>query len=166
MNGISKPGDFPIGSVESRVAMRLQLSNERGARSCMVVVSHIPRPWRGEGQEPADWNKVPRLGEQKRWGNGLMRILFVPNNLTEKWIMANRAPFPLPRVGEPTGKYPWRCHCLNCGKMLATYSHKASGEHPCPECSAITFMDEVPLLYRMHSTPGTPASISQHRARP
>jgi hypothetical protein len=31
--GTPKPGDFPLGSVESRAAMRLQLSSEREAQS-------------------------------------------------------------------------------------------------------------------------------------
>ena len=73
-----KPGDFPIGSIESRAAMRLQLSNERGALSCMAIVSHIPRPWRGDVPEPRDWNKVPRVSVSQPWGDGLMQILYIP----------------------------------------------------------------------------------------
>jgi phage FluMu protein Com len=85
---------------------------------------------------------------------------------TDQWIPTDRAPFPLPRMGEPTGQYPWRCHCLNCGKLLATYSHKTMGEHPCPECGAITFMDEVPLRYQVPSKLGSSPNVSQYRALP
>jgi hypothetical protein len=77
-----KPGDFPIGSIESRAAMRLYLSNKRGAPSCMEIVSHIPRPWRGDGPEPEDWNKAPHIGASQPWGDRLMRILFVPDGMT------------------------------------------------------------------------------------
>jgi hypothetical protein len=77
-----RPGDFPIGSVESRAAMRLQLSNEGGARSCMDIISHISRPWRGDGPEPRDWNKAPRVSLSQPWRDGLMRILYVPDGMT------------------------------------------------------------------------------------
>jgi hypothetical protein len=77
-----RPGDFPIGSVESRTEMRLQLSNERGAPSCMEIVSHISRPWRSDEPEPGDWNKSPRLGVLRYCGDGLMWILYVPPSMT------------------------------------------------------------------------------------
>ena len=79
-----KPGDFPIGSVESRAAMRLQLSNQ-GQKSCiMEIVSYISRPWLedGEGPEPSDWNKAPRISAPQPCGDGLMRILYVPEGMT------------------------------------------------------------------------------------
>ena len=77
-----KPGDFPVGSVESRAAMRLQLSNQ-GQKPCMEIVSRIPRPWRGDGPVPSDWNKVPRVSAPQPWGDGLMRILYVPTGMAE-----------------------------------------------------------------------------------
>lgn len=78
-----KPGDFPIGSVESRAAMRFELSNERSAPSYAVeIISHIPRPWRGDGPEPRDWNKTPRVEASQPCGDRLTRILYVPAGMT------------------------------------------------------------------------------------
>jgi hypothetical protein len=76
-----KPGDFPIGSIESRAAMRLQLSNQRQKPCIMEMLSHIPELWQGDGPEPGDWNKVPRL-ELLPWGDRLMRFLYVPDGMT------------------------------------------------------------------------------------
>ena len=77
-----RPGDFPIGSVESRAAMRFELSNQAQKPSCMEIVSRISRPWRGDGPEPSDWNKAPRTGVSQPWGDGLMRMLYVPPGMT------------------------------------------------------------------------------------
>lgn len=77
-----KPGDFPIGSVESRAAMRFEILHQ-GQKPCMEIVSRVSRPWCGGGPEPSDWNKVPRISESQSWGDGLMRILYVPPGMTE-----------------------------------------------------------------------------------
>ena len=77
-----KPGDFPIGSVESRAAMRFQLSNQSGESRVLEFVSHISRPWRGSGAEPEEWNRAPRVIEQS-WDDGVMRILYVPPGMAE-----------------------------------------------------------------------------------
>src|SRR6266567_2173442 len=74
-----KPGDFPIGSVESRAAMRLQLSNQT-AEPRVEFINYIPRPWRGEGPEPENWNKVPRLTVD---GRNKAHYLYVPPNMTD-----------------------------------------------------------------------------------
>jgi hypothetical protein len=42
--GSRSPGDFPIGSIESRAAMRLQLANRRDSRQRIEIVSNIARP--------------------------------------------------------------------------------------------------------------------------
>jgi hypothetical protein len=67
--------------------MRFQLTKQADKRPSMVFVSHIPRPWRvgedGEGPEPKDWNKVPRIEvESQPWGDGLMRMLYVLTGMT------------------------------------------------------------------------------------
>ncbi len=76
-----KPGDFPVGSVESRAAMRLQLSNQE-AEVRVEFINYIPRPWRGEGPEPENWNKAPRLtvGRDKTY------YLYVPPNMTPEEV--------------------------------------------------------------------------------
>jgi hypothetical protein len=80
---IPKPGDFPVGSVESRAAMRLQLSTQTDAVSCTEIVSRISRPWRGDGPVPRDWNIAPRVSAPQPWDDGLMRILYVPTGMAE-----------------------------------------------------------------------------------
>jgi len=57
--------------------MRLQLSNE-GIRSYIGLISHISRPWRGEGPEPEDWNKVPRIDEH----SSRSLTLYVPRGMS------------------------------------------------------------------------------------
>jgi len=75
-----KPGDFPIGSVESRAAMRLHLSSQQAPVPAMDIVSFIPRPWPGEGPEPNDWNEVPRV----EIPSPDVQILYVPPGMTEE----------------------------------------------------------------------------------
>jgi hypothetical protein len=84
-----KPGDFPIGSVESRAAMRLQIT-EQGSRPHLAFISYVPRPWRGNGPEPKDWNKVPRLNyladgwcPQDGRVSDKTQCLYVPPNMTD-----------------------------------------------------------------------------------
>ena len=78
-----KPGDFPVGSVESRAAMRFEILNQGQKPPCTEIVSRVSRPWRGDGPEPSDWNKVPRISEPQSWEDGLMQILYVPPGMTE-----------------------------------------------------------------------------------
>jgi len=77
-----RPGDFPIGSVESRAAMRFELSNQSNNRPCLLFVSYVPRAWRGDRPEPKYWNKAPRINAPQPWGDGLMRMLYVPPGMT------------------------------------------------------------------------------------
>jgi hypothetical protein len=78
-----KPADFPIGSIESRAAMRFEILNQGQKPPCMEIVSRVSRPWYGAGPEPSDWNKVPRISEPQPWGDGVMQILYVPPGMTE-----------------------------------------------------------------------------------
>jgi hypothetical protein len=77
-----RPGDFPLGSLESRMAARAEIERAEKSRPFLRIVSYIPRPWRGDGPEPSDWNKVPRISEPQSWGDGLMQILYVPSGMT------------------------------------------------------------------------------------
>src|SRR2546425_9372362 len=72
-----RPGDFPLGSVESRAVARMQLQ-QGDHRKRIELISHIPGPWRGEGPEPEGWNKEPRIGPWKDCGDRLMRFVYVP----------------------------------------------------------------------------------------
>jgi hypothetical protein len=73
-----KPGDFPLGSAESRAAARMAAEIRQDTRERLEFVSHIPRPWRGEGPEPPDWNKVPRTGPWQDVGGMLLRCAWKP----------------------------------------------------------------------------------------
>jgi hypothetical protein len=78
-----RPGDFPIGSVESRAAMRLQLKNQGDTRRRLEFVTNVCRPWRGEGPTPEGWNKEPRVGPWQDCGDVLMRMFYVPTGMAE-----------------------------------------------------------------------------------
>jgi hypothetical protein len=74
-----RPGDFPVGSLESRAAMRFQIANQRDAPPAMeiVTVSTVPQPWLGDGPEPEGWNKVPRVERSPE-----VQELYVPPGMT------------------------------------------------------------------------------------
>jgi hypothetical protein len=44
-------------------------------------ISYIPRPWRGDGPEPGDWNKVPRLYAMSN--ETPTQCLYVPPGMTD-----------------------------------------------------------------------------------
>jgi hypothetical protein len=71
-----RPGDFPIGSIESRVAMRLQLANRRDSPRRIEIVSNIARP-------DVD-NAKPHISPWSDFGDVLMRMLYVPAGMTEE----------------------------------------------------------------------------------
>jgi hypothetical protein len=73
-----KPGDFPIGSPESRAAARMQAVNRQDTRSRVEYVSHLQRSWRGEGAEPQGWGKERHSGEWQGCGEKLMRVVHEP----------------------------------------------------------------------------------------
>jgi hypothetical protein len=78
-NNSLRPEDFPVGSPESRAAARAVVeASNRGVRRFQIV-SHIPRPWRGEGPEPEGWNKKPYVGPDD---GSPMRIVYIPS----QWI--------------------------------------------------------------------------------
>ena len=81
MNDRPKPGDYQIGSPESRAAARMFAANRQDMRTRIEYVSHIPRPWHGEKPEPKDWNKKPCVGPWQGCGDTLMRVLFVPDGM-------------------------------------------------------------------------------------
>lgn len=100
-----KPGDFPIGSVESRAAMRLQLSNKTDARPRMDLVFHMQRPWHGEGPQPENWNDLPSFGPWQDCGDRLMRLVYVPH----VWLKPGESIPACPDCGLPfekTSEYP------------------------------------------------------------
>jgi len=77
MSDSPKPGDYPIGSRLSRAAARMFAESRPDTRERIEFVSHLARPWRGEGPQPAGCNKEARIGEWKDCGAVLMRVIYV-----------------------------------------------------------------------------------------
>lgn len=70
-NNVPHPGDFPLGSPESRAAARLRLEQMQDNRRNIEIISHIPRP----GQD----NTQPHASPWRQMQDGLFRILYVPS---------------------------------------------------------------------------------------
>jgi len=74
------PGDFPVGSPESRAAARLLLSDRESARDRLEIISSIPRPERNGHR-----NDKPRATPWTETPDGrLVRFLYVPQGMTEE----------------------------------------------------------------------------------
>lgn len=73
-----RPGDFEIGSSQSRAAARAMLAQAEARRKRIQIVTNVSLPWRGEGPEPEGWGRVPRIGPWQDCGECLMRIVYRP----------------------------------------------------------------------------------------
>jgi hypothetical protein len=67
-----RPGDFPIGSPRSRVAVRMRLAKIRTAQPRLTFEMYVGRP----NRDPMRYHFTDWAGDKK---NGLMRIVFVPH---------------------------------------------------------------------------------------
>ena len=76
-----KPGDFPLGSINSRAAMRMQLANRQDTRRRIEIITNALFPWRGPDPAPGSWGKEPH-GQWQYFGDVLMRILYVPPGMS------------------------------------------------------------------------------------
>ena len=72
----ARPGEFPLGSPESRAAARMFLNNQRDSRKRIEIVSNIARP-------DLD-NAKPHVSPWSDFGDVLMRMLYVPAGMTEE----------------------------------------------------------------------------------
>lgn len=69
---VVKPGDYPLGSPESRAAARAQLAHRRDSRKRIEVISNICRP----GED----NSRVRFGAWQDCPDGkLFRMVYVPH---------------------------------------------------------------------------------------
>jgi hypothetical protein len=75
VNG-TRPGDFPLGSPESRAAARMLLKNQRDGRQRIEIVSNIARP----GVD----NAKPCMSPWSDFGDILMRMVYVPDAMSEE----------------------------------------------------------------------------------
>ena len=51
-------------------------------RARIEIVSHIHRPWRGQGPKPEGWNKEPYVGPWQDCGDTLMRVMYFPDGMS------------------------------------------------------------------------------------
>ena len=78
---LPRPEDFPLGSPQSRAAARLLAANRHDTRKRIEIVSHVPRPWAGEGLPPLTWNRVPSADPWKETRDGrLSRTVYIPTD--------------------------------------------------------------------------------------
>jgi len=98
LNSSGHPGDFPIGSWESRAAARIQLFRRVDSRKRMTIALSLPRP----GQDCSrvkfdDWRECP--------DGTLTRLVYVPL----VWLKPGEPIPTCPDCGTPfkkTGEHP------------------------------------------------------------
>jgi hypothetical protein len=125
MNRSAKVEDFPIGSLESRAAARILLS-QRWSKLTRLQFSHSIRgPWRGEGPEPPD---VPKANPRVEGDDGILFLLvYVPH----VWIARGEAAPICPGCGAPYRKatdypnYPLVRHRAECVSVQPAHGHSS-----------------------------------------
>jgi hypothetical protein len=74
---VTKLGDLPIGSLESRAVARLLLAQRQRNQTRLQFSHSIRGPWRGKGPEPPD---LPRAGPWTESADGkLVRVGYIPH---------------------------------------------------------------------------------------
>jgi hypothetical protein len=66
------PGDFPLGSPQSRAAVRMRLAKIRTAQPRLTYVMYVGRP----NRDPMRYHFTGWAGDPK---NGFMRFVFAPH---------------------------------------------------------------------------------------
>jgi hypothetical protein len=108
MSGATMPGDFPIGSLESRAAARTLLARRIDNRKRLRIIWHIP--WTEQ-----DSSRVS-FGEWQEWQNGMLgQWVYVPS----VWLKPGEEIPTCPDCGTPfkkTHEYPnlagYQANCL------------------------------------------------------
>ncbi len=72
------PSEYAIGSLESRAAARAVAESRETDSFRLQIVNHIERPRQD--------NSRPHVGKWRAVGDGLMRIVYVPENTDEATI--------------------------------------------------------------------------------
>ena len=87
------PGDFPLGSPQSRAAVRMRLAKIRTAQPRLTYVMYVGRP----NRDPMRYHFTDWAGDPK---NGFLRFVFAPH----AWL-APGDPVPVcPDCGKPFRK--------------------------------------------------------------
>lgn len=78
-DGLPRPEEFPLGSMESRAAARALLeAREKDVRRVQIIHS-IPHPNEDHSR--------PHVGHWQQWGDGgLMRLIYVPPGTDEETL--------------------------------------------------------------------------------
>jgi hypothetical protein len=93
MNGVSKLGDFPIGSLESRAAARIRLASWNDSRKRMRIITNIPGPG-------VDNSRV-HFGKWQKWlDNWLGQLVYCPH----AWLKPGDSVPVCPDCGTPFKK--------------------------------------------------------------
>ena len=78
-----KPGDFPLGSPESRAAARMLAMSQQDTRKRVEIVTNVHMPCPGKGPDPDPWNdEEPHFGPWRDCGDVLMRFVYVPDGMS------------------------------------------------------------------------------------
>ena len=78
-----RPGDFPIGSPESRAAARMLAANRQDTRKRIEIITNVRIPWHAEGPAPDPWlDDELHIGPWQDWGDVLMRFVYVPDGMS------------------------------------------------------------------------------------
>jgi hypothetical protein len=93
MNSLPNPGDFPIGSLESRAAARIRLAGLNDDRKRMRIITNIP----GHG---VDSSRV-HFGKWQKWlDNWWGQLVYVPH----AWLKPGDSVPACPDCGTPFKK--------------------------------------------------------------
>ena len=113
MNGPFRIGDYQVGTLASRAAARVLLSQRRSKLTRVQFFYSVRGPWRGEGPEPPD---VPRANPWAESDGKLIRIVYVPH----VWVARDTAAPICPDCGKPYRKateypnYPFVGYRADC----------------------------------------------------
>ena len=114
MNGPLRIGDYQVGTLASRAAARVLLSQRRSKLTRVQFFHSVRGPWRGGGPEPPD---SPRANPWFEGDDGkLIRIVYIPH----VWVAREEAVPSCPECRTPYRKttdyphYPLLGYRANC----------------------------------------------------
>jgi hypothetical protein len=103
-----RPGNFPIGSLESRAAARMKLAHLNDNRKRIRMISSIPRPG-------ADNSRV-HFGEWQKWGDNMFgQQVYLPHVWLKPGEEVPTCPdccTPFKKTGEYLGMVGFQANCM------------------------------------------------------
>jgi len=108
VNRLGRPGDFPIGSRESRAAARIQLSRRIDTRERTTIALSMPRPGQDRTRVQFDpWRECP--------DGTLWRLVYVPLVWLKPGDPIPTCPdcgTPFKKTSDYTGISPFHANCV------------------------------------------------------